>query len=468
MKSLLDMPRAKENLAMVESAFPEYLSLAQELIRKRSISLTGEGIQETALFVADLWRATGAMVSEQYLAMKAPIVVARIDTGAPVTVLLYGMYDVMPADEPDWIVSPFAGEVVSLGSRGECLVGRGADNSKGPLAGMIAVVKTMIAASGTLPVNLEIVIEGEEEKGSRTLREFLTQNGQALRPCDAVLFPEFCEYGGNPRTYLGFKGIVQGKIQVRGGEWGGPTKPTHSSNLPWINSPAWHLTHGLSSLANLQGDFFLQNQKDLMNAEDEALIEILAQDLDIPKELESRHTSRPSVTGDPVTLLRRLLTTTSFNISQMESGLNQAPSSIPTRASARFDIKLAPGVPSAEILPLLKRRLEEKGVSGAEVTVSDAYPGNKFRLEEAGVQALLAAYRALGFRPQIWPMCPGAAPSYAFEKVGAPMVLGGLGQSGNAHSANEYVTVEGMKRFSQSFCLWLHGCAQYCRHGEGS
>jgi len=461
------MPRAKENLAMVESAFPEYLSLAQELIRKRSISLTGEGTHETALFVADLWRATGAQVSEQYLATKAPIVMASLDAGAPVTVLLYGMYDVMPADEPDWIVPPFAGEVMPVGSRGECLVGRGADNSKAPLAGMIAVVKAMIAASGTLPVNLEIVIEGEEEKGSRALREFLTQNGQVLRPCDAVLFPEFCEYGGNPRIYLGFKGMVQGRIQVRGGEWGGPTKPTHSSNLPWISSPAWHLTHGLSSLANLQGDFFLQDQKPLMNAEDEALLEILAQDLDITKELESRHTSRPSMAGEPVNLLRRLLTTSSFNISQMESGLNQAPSSIPTHASARFDIKLAPGVPAEKILPFLKSRLKEKGISGAEVTVSDAYPGNKFSLEEAGVQALLASYQTLGFRPQIWPLCPGAAPAYAFESVGAPMVLGGLGQSGNAHSANEYVTLEGMKRFSQSVCLWLHGCAQYCRHAEG-
>jgi acetylornithine deacetylase/succinyl-diaminopimelate desuccinylase-like protein len=95
-------------------------------------------------------------------------------------------------------------------------------------------------------------------------------------------------------------------------------------------------------------------------------------------------------------------------------------------------------------------------LEGLDLIVEDAYPGCHWSVGQPGVQTLLNAYHSLGVTPQIWPGSPGAAPAYAFAEAGAPLVMGGLGHGGNAHSINEYATLEGMRRFARSLCLWLH------------
>jgi len=456
---LLDQDKIQKELSRIDACFPEYLILAQKFIRQPSISLTGEGIAEMVSLLTGELRNIGAEIINSTPWMDPPVIHARLDYGAPITVLLYGMYDVMPAEEPEWILPPFAGEVRTRPGLGDCLLGRGADNSKGPLAGIVYTIRSMLISSDNLPVNLEIVIEGQEEKGSRNLREFLSQNASLLRHCDMSLFPEFCEYGDNPRVYLGFKGIVHGQMNISGGDWGGPVAPTHSSNLPWIDSPLWRLVAALNQLASPRGDYFIQGSKDLFSSEDHQLITELARNLDIEKELRARNVLHPHVQKDPVDMLKRLLFTTSLNISKLASGLNQAASSIPAQASARFDLRLPPGLSPEEAITSLRDHLERAKMPGLEVMVDDAYPGSKFSLKDVGVQALLESYRILGYQPQIWPLCPGSAPAYAFENIGTPLILGGLGTGGNAHSANEFATLDGMKRFAQSLCLWLHGCA---------
>jgi len=118
-----------------------------------------------------------------------------------------------------------AGEVVSVGSRGECLVGRGADNSKGPLAGVIAVVKAMIAASGTCRSiwNCDRGGGGEGKQGPG--REFLTQKGRALRRCRQSSFPEFASTEETPKPTWGSKALSREESRFAA-EWGGPT--THA------------------------------------------------------------------------------------------------------------------------------------------------------------------------------------------------------------------------------------------------
>lgn len=456
---IFDRDKVGKELSRIDTCFSEYLDIAGKFIRQPSISLTGEGIAEMASLLTGELRSIGAEIIDSAPRFDPPVIHARLDYGAPVTVLLYGMYDVMPAEEPEWIVPPFAGEVHTMRGVGDCLLGRGAENSKGPLAGIIYTIRSMLLSSESLPVNLEIVIEGQEEKGSRNLRDYLIQNASLLRYCDVALFPEFCEYDDNPRIYLGFKGIVHGRMDISGGDWGGAVAPTHSSNLPWIDSPLLRLLAALNQLASPRGDYFIQGSENLFSCEDDQLIEVLAYSLDIKKELRSRNVLHPQVQLDPVDMLKRLLLTTSLNISRLASGLDQAASSIPVQASARFDLRLPPGISPEETITSLRAHLERAKLRGIKVLIDDAYPGSKFSLNNAGVQALLTSYRTLGYRPQIWPFCPGSAPAYAFENIGTPLILGGLGSGGNAHGANEFATLDGMKRFAQSLCLWLHSCA---------
>ncbi len=178
-----------------------------------------------------------------------PLVHVRVDIGAPDTLVLYNMYDVMPADAEGWQVDPFSGGIRHWADKGDVFISRGAENNKGPLAGMLTVVRDLWE-SGRLTTNLEILLEGEEECGSGTLRRYLARTPCPVSPALAVLFPSLCEYGGGaPRLYLGFTGMTAGRLRVAGGDWGGPQAAIHASNAAWIANPAWRLVQALAAVA---------------------------------------------------------------------------------------------------------------------------------------------------------------------------------------------------------------------------
>src|SRR3954465_606238 len=104
----------------------------------------------------------------------------RFDRGAPVTLLLYNMYDVMPAADEGWSVPPFTGGILDL-PHGRSGVARGAENNKGPLAVMLVALEALLP---TLDADLELIIEGEEETGSGALRHYL-RDGDVRRSAAA-------------------------------------------------------------------------------------------------------------------------------------------------------------------------------------------------------------------------------------------------------------------------------------------
>ena len=93
-------------------------------IRDRpSISYTGEGIEETAAAVKGWIEALGGTAELVHVPGGFhPVVYGTIESGAAETLLIYGMYDVMPADEPGWIAPPFAAEIHEWEELGPCVI----------------------------------------------------------------------------------------------------------------------------------------------------------------------------------------------------------------------------------------------------------------------------------------------------------------------------------------------------------
>ncbi len=96
--------------------------------------------------------------------------------GAP-TFLLYGHYDVQPPDPLDLWSSP----AFEPTERDERIYGRGTSDNKGPQWTMLCALEAVLATTGRLPVNVKLLLEGEEEVGSRTLPTILAQHGDMLR-----------------------------------------------------------------------------------------------------------------------------------------------------------------------------------------------------------------------------------------------------------------------------------------------
>ena len=426
------------------------LALLHEWTAIASVAGNAAGLARMATALhTHLRERLGAEIILRGHAGDAPIVHARIDRGRSKTILLYNMYDVMPADASGWSVPPFVGGVTELAGVGACYVGRGAENNKGPLAGMLVVLATLLDADA-LDANVEIVIEGQEETGSATLRAYLQADDSPVRTCGAALFPSFCEYGGGaPRVYLGSKGLAHGRIGVTGGAWGGPRRAIHSSNAPWIANPAWRLVQALAALGATHGQMPLP-------AEARPMLVQLAAIFDLRAELSFRNADRFSIPGDALALLEHVLTANVLNLATLETAPHEGRAVLPSQASARFDLRLAPGADPQAVLARISHCLADYD---ADLEVEHSYPGHRFAADQPAVAALLSTYHAAGTQPQVWPWTVGAMPASAFARIAPCFLIGGLGHGGNAHGVDEFVTLDGLDRLLGFLLAWLPATA---------
>lgn len=138
--------------------------------------------------------------------------------GAP-TVVVYGHYDVQPADPlEDWITPAFEPTV-----RDGCLFARGATDDKGQLYSHIKSVQAWLETHGQLPVNVKFIIEGEEEVGSNNLDRFLEERRKQLA-CDVCVVSDTAQYGdGIPAITYGLRGILAVEVTLHG-----PRQDLHS------------------------------------------------------------------------------------------------------------------------------------------------------------------------------------------------------------------------------------------------
>jgi acetylornithine deacetylase/succinyl-diaminopimelate desuccinylase-like protein len=138
--------------------------------------------------------------------------------GAP-TVLVYGHYDVQPADPLElWKTGPFEPDV-----RDGAIYARGATDDKGQMFTWIKAIEAWNEAGGGLPCNVKVLIEGEEEIGSRNLDDWIEANHDRLR-CDCVAISDSEQFGpGLPAITYGLRGLVYYEVRVYG-----PKRDLHS------------------------------------------------------------------------------------------------------------------------------------------------------------------------------------------------------------------------------------------------
>ena len=438
---------------IADKAVDAALDLTRDWCAIPSVKGDGLNLKRQAEMVAGWLRHDlgATIVSAASSGGRPPVIHGRLDVGARTSVILYNMYDVMPATRDGWSVDPFKGGIVDLPGIGKSFVARGAENNKGPLAGMLHAVKAL-ADAGRLRVNVEILVDGEEESGSAAMRDYLADPDCCVRQSASAIFPSFCEYGGGPpRLYLGFSGIAKGKVRVEGGPWGGPRSAIHSSNAPWIANPASRLVEALSLIGEPPTG---ELARIAIDQEAAAIVATLAATFDPQAELQFRRTETFSRTGDAHALLAHVLSTASFNISSLESLPLGADGVIPHAASAGFELRTPPSLDPRDFLEQYRMALERK--PGVILEVADSYPGFRFAADAPGVAALQKSYATTAAAtPQIWPWAIGAAPAYAFAPYAQSFLLAGAGRGGNAHGVDEFMTLDGFRRFMHSIALWL-------------
>lgn len=282
----------------IDDHFADHVKATQRLLQQPSISLVepgqGQDVVKCAHMIKDMIAALGAQRAEVVnFPQGFPVVFGRLNSKRPnaKTIGCYSLYDVMPVEGENWVTPPFDAAIVDAekidlpSHYGKCIVARGARNQKGPIMGLLNALKSMLDTTGDIPVNVVFVFDGEEELGSMNLcGPFRQQYLEELRQCDAGYYLNPSQnVRGDCLIYLGNRGISFMEMNVKGGAWGGPSKPLFAMHDLWVDSPMWTLVQALASLKAPDGtvllDGFYDDVKPL-SEESKKLIEILANELD--------------------------------------------------------------------------------------------------------------------------------------------------------------------------------------------
>jgi acetylornithine deacetylase/succinyl-diaminopimelate desuccinylase-like protein len=442
--------RSSEIAGVVEDRFDNYLERIRELCRMPSVSATGQGIRPTAEAVAGLIEEAGGG-AELAETSGNPVVLGEIagPTGAP-RLAKYGMYDVQPAEEPDWSSPPFAAEILGLDGVGPAVVGRGIANSKGSLVAFFCALDAL-RASGEVPLSIAFFIEGEEELGSPHLDDVVRARAGDLAADAGVDFDLYGDRSGGADLVLGCKGLLSLELTCRSGDWGGPARPLHSSEAAWIASPVWALVHALASLVGPGEELMVEELAAGAigpTASDRALLEELAQSFDPSEHLEEVGAARFKVEGSPAELLEALIFRPTVNVDGLEAGYTGPGEKtiMPDRARAFLDVRLVPDLDPGHALRAIREHLDRAGLGHVEARESSSYLWAKADPGSAVARAMRTSYERLGRHALPYPMAPWCAPFHVFDRIlRIPWASGGLGLSGGAHGPDEFASVEGLK-----------------------
>jgi acetylornithine deacetylase/succinyl-diaminopimelate desuccinylase-like protein len=405
----------------IETKLPDHLAAIQRWLRQPSISAQNIGIQEMAELLRKDLEDIGFEEAELVPTDGHPGVWRYYDAGAEKTLVVYLMYDVQPVNPEDWDSPPFDGEVIDH-ELGKVLMARGATNQKGPQRAFLNALESIIAVEGSLPVNIMVAAEGEEELGSPHYPQIIDAYEERLREADGVLFPFNSQSpDGKINMILGVKGILYFEMIAAGGEWGGPSKAEiHGSYKAMVDSPVWRLIKALSSMTSPDGNTILVpgyydgvlpptiEESMLINAgienrDDAQLQDLLAVDHWIDNK-----------TGTDAVI--ELLYQPTLNIDGIWGGYTGegVKTILPHQASAKVDSRLPPGLDPDEALDKIRRHLDANGFADIEIRKLSAYPASQTSPEAPAVQAAISVFSKYANEINVQPRIAGSAPFYQF------------------------------------------------------
>jgi acetylornithine deacetylase/succinyl-diaminopimelate desuccinylase-like protein len=202
-----------------------FLSELKELLRFPSISSLSErkdDVAQCAEWLKNHLQNIGLKKCKVYATVKHPVVYGEwLEAPGKPTVLIYGHYDVQPVDPLNlWHNPPFEPVV-----KDNKIYARGSADDKGQFFAHIKSLETVLKISGKLPVNVKVIIEGEEEIGSQNLGKFLKDYKELLK-CDLVAISDTAMYDvGLPTICYGLRGLCYCEVRVTG-----PAKDLHSGS----------------------------------------------------------------------------------------------------------------------------------------------------------------------------------------------------------------------------------------------
>jgi acetylornithine deacetylase/succinyl-diaminopimelate desuccinylase-like protein len=417
-----------------------FLEDLKKLVMIPSISTNPDNKTDMLLaadFLVNELRLLGATQVQLFATPGHPIVVGKINCAqenAP-TVLIYGHYDVQPADPLDlWETLPFAPE-----QRGEHLYARGASDMKGQIIASLKAIESIVR-TGEIPVNLKFLFEGEEEIGSPNLDRFI-EDHKSLLACQVVLNPDSGMIAADvPTIVYALRGIAYFELRVTG-----PAHDLHSGVFGGIvYNPAQALSLLVAGMHDAQGRITLPGFYDRVRPLDPEERKELAQ-LPMGEDYYLKQTGSTELWGEAgFTPAEQVGARPTLDVNGLYSGFTGKGSKtvIPSWAMAKISMRLVPDQDPDEVHQQLIAYLNEHKLPGIRWELIPFNSGPACITERSSVytQALANAQTTVWGKPPSYKREGGSVPVVASmqQLLNVDSVLTGFGlPDDNIHAPNE-------------------------------
>lgn len=359
--------------------------------------------------------------------------------GAPgkPTVLIYGHYDVQPVDPLElWKSPPFSAHV-----RDGKLYGRGAVDDKGQVLMHLAAIEAHLRINRSLPLNIKVVVEGEEEIGSPNFESFLAANRELLA-CDIAVISDTAVFSEDvPSLTVSLRGLTALEVTVEG-----PTSDLHSGYYGGVvRNPIEALCAMLAQLKDANGHVVVDGFYDGV-AELSASIRAEIRALPYDEAREAQALGVPALAGEAgFTPLERMWHRPTLEINGIWGGY-QGPGSktiIPSWAKAKLTMRLVGDQDPVKVGEAVGEYLRKHAPTGVRVTLSSGHGAVRAvstSRDHPAVQAAAAAMERGFGKPPVFIGTGGSiGPVGNFDRIlHLPQVLIGVGLPDDAiHAPNE-------------------------------
>jgi acetylornithine deacetylase/succinyl-diaminopimelate desuccinylase-like protein len=435
----------QEVIGYIDANRARFVSELAEWVKIPAISSdrarAGDMVRNAEHLVARL-RALGAGRAELWPTKGHPAVFAEwMHAPGKPTLLVYGHHDVQPVDPMnEWISPPFEPAV-----REGRMWGRGVVDDKGQVYIHANAVEAFVRTRGKLPINVKLIVEGEEEIGSDNL-DLLLREKQRDLAADFVCVSDTAMFGrGIPSLCVGLRGLMYLEVEVSG-----PRTDLHSGSFGGgVTNPVLALARMIARLHGDDGRIAVPGFYDaVVPLTESERAEIRALPFDEEEWLAS--TGAPSPFGESgYSTLERIWARPSLDCNGIEGGAQGEGEKtiVPARARAKISCRLVSDQEPEDIARKVARFLEAVAPPGVRVAIRH-FPGGRPYLAPTSHPVFDVAKRAFARafgRPTVFIREGGSIPFVRTiaDATGRPCLLMGFGQPDeNAHAPNEWLDLE--------------------------
>lgn len=456
----------------VEANAPAILRDFTSLLTLPNDAGDAENIRLNAEEIAERFAMRGFAMELLTHESAPPLIYGRRDVpGATRTLAIYVHYDGQPTEDANWTHPPFepvlysaaipdGGEILPFPVDDDSvdpdwrLYARSASDDKAPLAALAAAIDALAGAEMAITSNIVLIFDGEEERGSDHLDDYLAAHGERFADVDLWLFCDGPTHqSGRAQLVFGVRGITGMDVTVYG-----PNRGLHSGHYGnWAPGPGWRLSRLLASMKDDRDRVTIRNfyasTERLSPADKAAIAAAPSVDADLRQTFglaESEANNAP--------LAERIMLP-SLNVKGLKSAEvgGAARNVIPPTATASIGIRLVKGNDPEAMQALVEAHIERQGYHIVredpdaatradhplitKVTRNSGYRAVRSAMDNPAIEPLIEALKAAAPDLILTPSLGGTLPLYIFEDASdAPIVILPIANfDNNQHAADENI-----------------------------